>query len=46
MKILIEDLLVPEISDILYKKLNSIYKSAKEDLEKSGFGCKRGFICK
>lgn len=32
MKILIEDLLVPEISDILYKKLNYIYKSAKEDL--------------
>lgn len=32
MKILIEDLLVPEISDILYKKLNSIYKSAKEDV--------------
>lgn len=32
MKILIEDLLVPEISDILYKRLNSIYKSAKDDL--------------
>ena len=32
MKILIEDLLVPEISDILYKRLNSIYRSAKDDL--------------
>lgn len=32
MKILIEDLLVPEISGILYKRLDSLYKSAKDDL--------------